>query len=115
MNQWLADFTAASIAGILGTVAGHPLDTVKCRLQVYKKEYKSTFYSLAKIIREEKFRGLFKGVIPPVLNQFPINAILFTEYYRAFRYLDKNKKTMSQDAKYFIAGSYSGLYVYIYF
>jgi solute carrier family 25 carnitine/acylcarnitine transporter 20/29 len=75
MNIWISDFLSGSISGILGTFVGHPLDTIKCRLQVNSKEYVSTFASISKIIREEKFSGLFKGVVPPVLTQFPINAM----------------------------------------
>jgi solute carrier family 25 carnitine/acylcarnitine transporter 20/29 len=77
MNQWFADFLAGSISGILGTLIGHPLDTVKCRLQVASKEYSSTLVALAKTVREERILGLFKGVVPPVLNQFPVNAMYY--------------------------------------
>jgi len=29
MEIWLCDVTCASFAGMLGTIAGHPLDTIK--------------------------------------------------------------------------------------
>jgi solute carrier family 25 carnitine/acylcarnitine transporter 20/29 len=75
MKLWLVDFISGSVSGILGTFIGHPLDTIKCRLQVYSKEYANTLASMSKIVKEEKLRGLFKGVVPPMLNQFPINAM----------------------------------------
>jgi hypothetical protein len=75
MNQWFKDFLAGSISGILGTFVGHPLDTVKCRIQARKINYSSFFMTIQKILKEEKFLGLFKGVVPPILNQFPINAM----------------------------------------
>lgn len=75
MNQWLCDFTAGSISGIAGTFIGHPLDTIKCRIQVNSKVYSNTVVALYKIVKQEKVLGLFKGVIPPLLNQFPINAM----------------------------------------
>jgi solute carrier family 25 (mitochondrial carnitine/acylcarnitine transporter), member 20/29 len=75
MKLWLIDFISGSLSGILGTFVGHPLDTIKCRLQVHSKEYSNTFNSLRKIVKEEKLSGLFKGVVPPMLNQFPINAM----------------------------------------
>jgi solute carrier family 25 carnitine/acylcarnitine transporter 20/29 len=75
MNEWFRDFVCGSISGMFGTFCGHPLDTVKIRLQLNSKAYNNTFYSIAKIIREEKILGLFKGVVPPMLNQFPINAM----------------------------------------
>jgi hypothetical protein len=75
MKLWLIDFISGSISGILGTFVGHPLDTIKCRLQVHSKEYGNAFNSVKKIVKEEKLTGLFKGVVPPVMNQFPINAM----------------------------------------
>lgn len=75
MNQWTIDFIAGSISGMLGTFVGHPLDTVKCRLQAMSNQYGNTFKSIVKILKEEKFIGLYKGVVPPMLNQFPINAM----------------------------------------
>ena len=75
MNQWLSDFLCGSISGMISTFVGHPLDTVKLRLQTDSKLYGNTFYTLAKIMRDEKFIGLFKGVVPPMLNQVPINAL----------------------------------------
>ena len=39
--------------------------------------YKNALYSTIKIIKEEKIRGLFKGIIPPVVNQFPMNAMYY--------------------------------------
>jgi solute carrier family 25 carnitine/acylcarnitine transporter 20/29 len=75
MNRWLVDFLSGSISGMMGTLVGHPLDTVKCRLQVSANDYGNTFKSISKIVKEEKILGLFKGVVPPMLNNFPINAV----------------------------------------
>ena len=77
MNQWTKDFLAGSISGIFGTLVGHPLDTIKCRIQASSNYYSSTLSALGKILKEEKLIGLFKGVLPPILNQFPINAMYF--------------------------------------
>jgi solute carrier family 25 carnitine/acylcarnitine transporter 20/29 len=75
MSQWAVDVISGSISGVIGIFVGHPLDTIKCRIQVSSKEYSNTFSALRKIIKEERFIGLFKGVVPPILNQFPINAM----------------------------------------
>ena len=29
MNKWINDFTAGSLAGVVSTIVGHPIDTVK--------------------------------------------------------------------------------------
>jgi hypothetical protein len=119
MNQWFKDFIAGSVSGILGTLVGHPLDTVKCRIQAKSTNHSSSFSVIKVILREEKFLGLFKGVIPPILNQFPINAMyrfilfsLFSEYYRMYRYLDYKQqcgKKYSKDSMYLLSGCYSGM------
>ena len=75
MDKWATDFICGSISGICGLLLGHPLDTIKCRMQYQSNEYKTLYSTFKRIIREEKFISLFKGVIPPLCNQFPINAL----------------------------------------
>jgi len=44
-------------------------------MQSNNAAYKNAFMSIFHIIKNEKIFGLFKGIIPPVLNQFPCNAM----------------------------------------
>ncbi|WWC65069.1 uncharacterized protein I303_107683 [Kwoniella dejecticola CBS 10117] len=73
----VVDFTAGVIAGAAGLVVGQPFDVVKVRYQTpqYAGKYKSTFSALGSILKEEKVRGLFKGVTSPM-----INGVVFTSY-----------------------------------
>lgn len=113
MSKWLADYTSASISGICGIFIGHPLDTIKTRMQSNPLKYKNAYNSLITIVKEESIKGLFKGVTPPMLNQFPVNALLFSEYYRMMRIIDKYlHNRVSNGKKYFLSGCYSGLYKY---
>ncbi len=75
MNQWMIDFISGSIAGMVSTVLGHPLDTIKVRLQLDSKTYGNSFNSIMRIVKNEGVFGLFKGVIPPTMNQLTINAL----------------------------------------
>jgi solute carrier family 25 carnitine/acylcarnitine transporter 20/29 len=75
MSQWFKDYICATIAGTCGTIVGHPLDTIKCRMQIQSDEYKTMTSSFVKIYKEERFKGLFKGLVPPLLNNLPINAM----------------------------------------
>jgi solute carrier family 25 carnitine/acylcarnitine transporter 20/29 len=75
MKDYIVDFFCGSIAGIVGVLAGHPLDTVKCRMQILSQEYRGLVTSCAKIIKEERFAALYKGIIPPLISQFPLNAL----------------------------------------
>ena len=47
----------------------------KIRLQSNKSTYKSAFQSLRYIIKNEKFIGLYKGIIPPLINNVPNSAM----------------------------------------
>ncbi len=75
MNQWLIDFISGSISGICGLLIGHPLDTIKCRMQFQPHIYTNSIATFKLMAKEEKLISLFKGVIPPIFNQFPINAM----------------------------------------
>lgn len=50
---------AGGFAGIVGTLLGFPLDTIKTKMQTNKKEFTSMSQSYFKIIRNE---GYIKGL-----------------------------------------------------
>lgn len=61
-------------SGCLGTMAGHPLDTIKARLQT-QKAYRGMVDCFAKILRTEGVAGLYKGMAPP-LSQLSVMCML---------------------------------------
>ena len=100
------DFTAGFISGSISTYLGHPLDTIKVRMQVGRHNH-GISDSLKHIIKNEGFFGLYKGVLPPVIGYAPINALLFTSKEISLRAMkDVN---MSQDLKIFWAGCFGGV------
>ena len=54
-----------------------PLFAVKVRFQTpeYQSRYNSTFNALTTIVREERFTGLFKGIMSPIVCTLPIIAV----------------------------------------
>ncbi|WVQ70725.1 hypothetical protein IAR50_000247 [Cryptococcus sp. DSM 104548] len=77
------DFGAGVVAGVAGLVVGQPFDLVKSRFQSpsFSGKYgSSTFGALSAILKEEKFKGLFKGVMSPMTDAFQINGVVFTSY-----------------------------------
>ncbi|ODN82988.1 hypothetical protein, variant 2 [Cryptococcus amylolentus CBS 6039] len=76
------DFGAGVVAGVAGLVVGQPFDLVKSRFQSpsFSGKYTSTFGALSAILKEEKFRGLFKGVMSPMAGIAFINGVVFTSY-----------------------------------
>lgn len=73
--RWGIDFVSGLISGLCGMFVGYPFDTIKCRMQTSRHEYKNFFTSFYKIFKEEGFFGLYKGISAPLINQFPINAM----------------------------------------
>jgi hypothetical protein len=62
----LALFTG-SIYGATHTLTGHPLDTIKSKMQVQSGYTNGSAVSVAhRILQTEGVRGFFRGVIPPL-------------------------------------------------
>lgn len=53
-------FTAGGFGGICTVISGHPLDTIKVRLQTMPGEYSGTLDALKKIVAREGPLGLYK-------------------------------------------------------
>lgn len=79
-------YFAGLVAGVAGVLAGHPLDTVKVRLQTQtqnkeiKEGYRGTIHCFSSIIRHEGVHGLFKGMSSPLASLTVINSIVFGVY-----------------------------------
>jgi solute carrier family 25 (mitochondrial carnitine/acylcarnitine transporter), member 20/29 len=60
---------------------GHPLDTIKVRMQTMNQSiYKNTIDCARKIIRDEGIRGLYLGIKAPLLGVTPMYAVSFLGY-----------------------------------
>lgn len=101
------DFVAGCVGGCAGVIVGHPLDTVKVRLQTqdYKNPiYRGTWHCFTSIARNESISGLYRGVTSPLGGVAIVNAIVFGVYGFAQRTL--GHETISQA---FLAGAAAGL------
>lgn len=85
----LALFTG-SIYGGTHTFTGHPLDTVKSKMQI-ESSYQNlnARQTIRKIFQTEGIRGFFRGVIPPLWGSMMYRGIMMSSYEAAFTYLDK--------------------------
>ncbi|WWC72555.1 uncharacterized protein I206_106517 [Kwoniella pini CBS 10737] len=103
----VVDFTAGVIAGAAGLVVGQPFDVVKVRYQTpqYAGRYKSTFGAIGAILKEEKVKGLFKGVTSPM-----INGVVFTSYSFFMKLqLSPDSNNEPSLGQIFLAGAGSGV------
>lgn len=82
LSATFIDFIAGTVGGIAGIVVGQPLDTVKTRLQTPNigQHYQSTFHALITIIKQEDYRGLYKGVASPLASCALLNGLIFASY-----------------------------------
>jgi len=93
----LKDLVAGTIGGACGIVVGHPIDTVKVRLQV-DRSYKGIADCVLKTWRLEGPTSFFKGVTAPVLGAAPINAVVFVTYGGVIRWAADRHNTKYQNS-----------------
>ncbi|XP_071402978.1 mitochondrial carnitine/acylcarnitine carrier protein [Centroberyx affinis] len=80
----LKNFVAGGVAGACLLLAGHPLDTIKVRLQTQPKAscsqyvlYTGTYDCIRKTVSKEGILGLYKGMGAPLAGVAPMMAISF--------------------------------------
>jgi len=75
------DFGFGFVAGVTGTIAGYPFDTVKVRLQTQTlnhRLYSGSLDCFTKIARQESILGFYKGMSSPMVGVAVINGIVFS-------------------------------------
>ncbi|XP_064829183.1 solute carrier family 25 member 48-like [Oncorhynchus masou masou] len=84
----LDDFLAGWIGGASSVIVGHPLDTVKTRLQA-GKGYKNTLHCVLQIYRKETVAGFFKGLSFPLASITVYNSVVFGFFNNTQRVISK--------------------------
>ncbi|XP_030556076.1 congested-like trachea protein isoform X1 [Drosophila novamexicana] len=113
----LKSFITGGFGGICNVLSGHPLDTIKVRLQTMPRPapgeqplYRGTFDCAAKTIRNEGVRGLYKGMSAPLTGVAPIFAMCFAGYALGKRLQQRGEEAKLTYPQIFVAGSFSGLF-----
>ncbi|KAK7131762.1 hypothetical protein R3I93_018354 [Phoxinus phoxinus] len=74
----LKNFVAGGVGGLCLLFAGHPLDTIKVRLQTQGSVvYRGTYDCLRKTVFKEGVLGLYKGMGAPLAGVTPMMALNF--------------------------------------
>ncbi|KAM8995088.1 mitochondrial carnitine/acylcarnitine carrier protein-like [Ara ararauna] len=78
------NFFAGGFGGVCLVFVGHPLDTIKVRLQTQPKPqpgqpalYSGTFDCFRKTLVGEGVRGLYRGMAAPIIGVTPMFAVCF--------------------------------------
>lgn len=111
-------FLAGGCGGVSLVFAGHPLDTIKVRLQTQPlpkpgqiPQFEGLVDCAKKTIRNEGIRGLYKGMGTPLLFATPMCAVGFWSYGLARRFqLSRESRSLS-NFQILKAGVFSGIFV----
>ena len=63
------DLIAGTVSGMVASLAGQPLDTIRVRVQSRGHFYTSSWDTLTKTMRANGVRGFFRGTVPPLLGK----------------------------------------------
>ncbi|XP_048714363.2 solute carrier family 25 member 45 isoform X1 [Caretta caretta] len=107
------EFVAGWISGAVGLALGHPVDTVKVRLQT-QSGYRGILDCVIKTYCNETVLGFFKGMSFPLLSVALVNSVMFGAYSNALLYLSathhhEHRANSPSYAHVLTAGSFSGL------
>ena len=80
-----------AVYGATVTVSGHPLDTIKSKMQVQKGFTNLSSVQAAKTIwKAEGVRGFYRGCIPPLWGSAGYRGIQISGYEYAYTWLEMN-------------------------
>ncbi|XP_029439788.1 solute carrier family 25 member 48 isoform X2 [Rhinatrema bivittatum] len=86
----LDDFIAGWVGGVASVIVGHPLDTVKTRLQA-GKGYGSTLNCILRVYRNENVAGFFKGMSFPLASIAVYNSVVFGVFSNTQRLISQHR------------------------
>lgn len=112
----IKNFLAGGFGGTCLVFAGHPLDTIKVRLQTQPytpdgkpTQYKGTYDCAKKIITKEGFLGLYKGMATPIVGVAPMYAICFFSFTMGKKLQQSEEGQDFTSKQLFFAGALAGL------
>ncbi|XP_034939770.1 congested-like trachea protein [Chelonus insularis] len=112
-------FLCGGVGGIFTVVTGHPLDTIKVRLQAVSigpnglPTYSGTWDCTKKTFINEGFRGFYKGMGAPLCGVAPIFAMSFLGFGIGKKLQQKTGNEKLSAIKLFNAGAFSGVWTTI--
>lgn len=117
-SNLLKDLIAGGVGGSCLVMTGHPLDTIKVRLQTMARPvngqaamYSGTFDCAKKIfLNEGVSKGLYRGMAAPLAGVTPMYAICFFGFGLGKRLQQTSPDQKLTYAQLFKAGMLSGVF-----
>jgi solute carrier family 25 (mitochondrial citrate transporter), member 1 len=87
----LAALVGGMSAGVFSTLGNNPFDVIKTQMQSKDaKQYKNTLDCFLKTLKNEGFRGLYKGVVPRMGRVVPGQGVIFMSFESIQDFVEKN-------------------------
>ncbi|XP_039479115.1 mitochondrial magnesium exporter 1 [Drosophila santomea] len=109
-------FIAGGVGGMCNVLVGHPLDTIKVRLQTMPTplpgqppRYKGVIDCAARTFRHEGVRGFYRGISAPLVGVTPIYAVDFAVYAAGKRLFQTDDHIRLTYPQIFAAGALAGV------
>ncbi|XP_061430099.1 mitochondrial carnitine/acylcarnitine carrier protein [Lethenteron reissneri] len=111
------NFFAGGFGGVCLVFTGHPLDTIKVRLQTQPRPlpgesplYAGTFDCCRKTLAKEGLRGLYKGMAAPLVGVAPMFAVCFFGFGLGKKFQQTHPEDSLTYIQLFKAGMLSGVF-----
>ncbi|XP_029103635.1 mitochondrial carnitine/acylcarnitine carrier protein-like [Scleropages formosus] len=113
----LKNFIAGGVGGACLLFAGHPLDTIKVRLQTQPRGtcnqyvlYSGAYDCFRKTVSKEGVLGLYKGMAAPLAGVAPMMAISFFGYGLGKQLQQPDPNTPLSYSQIYLAGMLAGVF-----
>jgi len=112
----LENVIAGGFGGMCLVGVGHPLDTIKVRLQTMAvvpgqpPPYSGVLDCARKTLMREGLKGLYKGVVAPLIGVTPMYSACFLGYGLGQQLLKRKDQQVLSYTQIFIAGNISAIF-----
>lgn len=90
-KEGLAAMITGTLYGVTNALVGHPLDTIKTKMQVVSEYHGLSMRNTAlKIHKSEGIFGFFRGVLPPIMGSSIFRAAQFSVFEACYTLLDQH-------------------------
>ncbi|XP_063981432.1 mitochondrial glycine transporter B-like [Diachasmimorpha longicaudata] len=79
------NFGCGILAGIFASIATHPADVVKTKMQLYPQEFRNAYSGFLFVYNKYGVMGYFKGIVPRMLRRTLMTTMAWTVYEQITR------------------------------